>query len=133
MSLLINPADLGTCPKCNDLNNSQAADGSFFCRRCTPDARPLMRDMNRFPNPTKSVRNMQSDSDTIQADSGATDALAAEANVRTMAIAALIAEYTHLELSEYRHGRKDGARVAEMIVSDLKRLIGQEESGKTTS
>jgi hypothetical protein len=39
MSLLIDPRDLGTCPKCNDLNNSQSADGSFFCRRCTPDAR----------------------------------------------------------------------------------------------
>jgi len=37
--MLIDPKDLGTCPKCGDLNNSQAADGSFFCRRCTPDAR----------------------------------------------------------------------------------------------
>jgi hypothetical protein len=37
--MIIDPADLGTCPTCNDLNNSQSADGSFFCRRCTPDAR----------------------------------------------------------------------------------------------
>jgi hypothetical protein len=37
--VIITPDDLGTCPKCNDLHNSQAADGSFFCRRCTPDAR----------------------------------------------------------------------------------------------
>jgi hypothetical protein len=37
--MIIDPIDLGTCQKCNDLNNSQAADGSFFCRRCTPDAR----------------------------------------------------------------------------------------------
>jgi hypothetical protein len=37
--MIISPEQLGTCPKCNDLNNSQAADGSFFCRRCTTDAR----------------------------------------------------------------------------------------------
>jgi methylphosphotriester-DNA--protein-cysteine methyltransferase len=37
--VIITPEDLGTCPTCNDLNNSQSADGSFFCRRCTPDAR----------------------------------------------------------------------------------------------
>jgi methylphosphotriester-DNA--protein-cysteine methyltransferase len=37
--MIISPDDLGTCPTCNDLNNSQSADGSFFCRRCTPDAR----------------------------------------------------------------------------------------------
>jgi methylphosphotriester-DNA--protein-cysteine methyltransferase len=37
--VIITPEDLGTCTKCNDLHSSQAADGSFFCRRCTPDAR----------------------------------------------------------------------------------------------
>jgi hypothetical protein len=37
--MFFTPEQVGACPKCGDLNNSQSADGSFFCRRCTPDAR----------------------------------------------------------------------------------------------
>jgi reverse gyrase len=33
------PEQVGTCPKCGDLNNSQKATGEMFCRRCTPEAR----------------------------------------------------------------------------------------------
>jgi hypothetical protein len=40
----------------------------------------------------------------------------------------LIREYSHLELSEYRHNRHDGARVAQGIVIDLQRLIGVADS-----